>query len=451
MRRFVGCELQMANFKFSIPRYTRDKFYNPQSAIPAWEQNGLNHIWLPYTQMQTAPTPPPVVSARGVRLTLADGRELIDGLASWWCACHGYQHPYMIERMTEQLNRLSHVMFAGLANEPAYTLAARLASIAPTGLTRVFFSDSGSVAVEVALKMAVQFWWNQGNLEKRRFISFQNGYHGDTMGCMSLSDPEHSMHWSYHHYTPRQYVLPIPRDASGLADFENAASRLKTSVAGVVIEPLVQCAGGMKFHSPEILAEIYRICKKHELLFIADEIATGFGRTGAMFACDEAGIAPDIMCLGKALTGGTMGLAATLTTGAVYDAFLSDGLESALMHGPTFMGNPLACASANASLDLFEREPRLEQVQAIEAQLKEELQPCRRLKQVVDVRVKGAIGVVQLSQPGQEYIMALRRQFVAEGVWLRPFGDVVYIMPAFTISSEELTKLTRAVFNVLAK
>jgi len=416
----------------------------------SWEpEAGLSHVWLPYTQMQTAPTPLPVVSAEGVRLRLADGRELIDGTASWWCACHGYQHPHLIRAMTEQLQKLTHVMFAGLANEPAYTLAARLAAIAPAGLSRVFFSDSGSVAVEIAMKMAVQFWLNVGKPEKRKFISFENGYHGDTMGCMSLSHREFSMHAAYRHYLPAQHVLPLPRDAAGLEALDRAASQLKPKTAGLIIEPLVQCAGGMKFHTPDILSAIWHICKRHDLLFIADEIATGFGRTGTVFACAQAGITPDIMCLGKALTGGTIGLAATLTTEAVFDRFLSSRSEQALMHGPTFMGNALACAAANASLDLFEREPRLLQVRHIEARLQNALAACRKRKRVVDVRVKGAIGVVQLRQADPTYIQTLRQKLVEAGVWLRPFGDVIYIIPAFTIGDEDLTTLARAVYDAL--
>ncbi len=418
--------------------------------IPEWATAGFNHIWLPYTQMQTAPLPLPVISASGVRLTLADGRELIDGIASWWCACHGYQHPHLVKEISSQLDRLSHVMFAGLAHEPAYTLAHRLVSMAPKGLSRVFFSDSGSVAVEVAMKMAAQFWSNRKEPDKRKFICFQNGYHGDTMGGMSLADPDTGMHRVLNHYMPEQHVFDIPKNRSDLAAFVESLQRIRETAAGLVIEPLVQAAGGMKFHSPEMLAEIHQLCKRHRILFIADEIATGFGRTGSMFACEEVGITPDIMCLGKALTGGMVGLAATLATEEVFESFLSDRLETALMHGPTFMANPIACTAANASLDLFEGEPRIAQIQAIETQLQEELKPCHKLENVVDVRVKGAIGVVQLSNASGGYILALRERFIEEGVWLRPFSNVVYIMPAFTISPTELTRLTDAVFKILA-
>ena len=322
--------------------------------------------------------------------------------------------------------------------------------MAPKGLSRVFFSDSGSIAVEVAMKMAAQFWSNRKEPDKRKFICFRNGYHGDTMGGMSLADPETGMHRALNHYMPEQYVFDIPNNRTDLVVFAESLEEVKETVAGLVIEPLVQAAGGMKFHSPETVAEIHRLCKEHQILFIADEIATGFGRTGSMFACEEAGITPDIMCLGKALTGGTVGLAATLATEEVFEAFLSDRLETALMHGPTFMANPIACAAANASLDLFENEPRIVQIQAIETQLRKELKPCHKLENVADVRVKGAIGVIQLSNASGEYILALRQQFIEKGVWLRPFSDVVYIMPAFTITSIELTQLTNTVFKVLA-
>ncbi len=420
-------------------------------STPYWLSDALQHIWLPYTQMKSAPSPLPVVSAQGSRIRLADGNELIDGIASWWSACHGYQHPHIVKQIRSQLDSLSHIMFGGLAHEPAYKLAARLVNITPKGLSRVFFSDSGSTAVEVAMKMAVQYWYNNGNHQKSKFVCFRHAYHGDTMGCMSVADPDEGMHSNFNNFMPRQYVMDIPNDEYSLAEFKEMLDGIKRSVAAVIIEPLVQCAGGMKFHSADILAEIHRICKARDILFIADEVATGFGRTGSIFACDEAGITPDIMCLGKALTGGFIGLAATLASDKVFEAFLSDKLEAAFMHGPTFMANPLACAAANASLDLFEQEPRMQQVEDIEMQLREELRPCRKLDNVVDVRVKGAIGVVQLDNPDWNYICELRRQFISKGVWLRPFGDMIYIMPAFTILSNELGQLTKSVQEILAQ
>jgi len=419
-------------------------------AIAEWEKEGFGHIWLPYTQMKNCLMPLPVVSASNCTIKLEDGRELIDGIASWWSACHGYSHPHITEKVIRQIKKLPHIMLGGLAHEQAYILAKRLTEIVTPGLERVFFSDSGSVAIEVAMKMATQFWFNKENHKKNKFICFRNGYHGDTMGPMSLTDPDQSMHKAFNNYMPKQYVVDIPNDEYSFAEFSSLVEGIKKTVAGIVIEPLVQGAGGMKFHSADILAEIYRICKKNDIIFIADEIATGFGRTGSMFACEEAGISPDIMCLGKALTGGTCGLAATLATKEIFEAFLSDNPDTALMHGPTFMGNPIACAAANASLDLFEKEPRLEQINRIEEQLLEELASCRKFSNVIDVRIKGAIGVVQLNKPSNEYILELRKKFIEKNVWLRPFGDIIYIMPAFTISKKELSKLTKSVYEVLS-
>lgn len=402
------------------------------------------HLWLPYTQMQIAPEPLSVVSTSGCKIKLADGCELIDGISSWWSACHGYNHPHIVATMEKQLRTMPHVMFAGLTHEPATTLAQRLCKITPEGLNKVFFGDSGSVAVEIALKIALQYWRNSGKPHKDRFVCFKNGYHGDTLGAMSVSDPEKSLHKAFRNSVIKQYVVDIPSDEYGFEEFESLLSAEKNNIAGLIIEPLLQGAGGMKFHSADVVAEIYRIAKKHNILFIADEIATGFGRTGSMFACDEAGISPDIMCLGKALTGGVITLGATLTTNEIFNAFLSDNPEDAFMHGPTFMANPLACSGANASLDLFEKEPRLKQIEKIEEQLVSELAACKTLSGVVDVRVKGAIGVVQVDTTKID-VYALRTKFIEHGVWLRPFKDIIYIMPPFTISENELSTLTSAV------
>lgn len=410
----------------------------------------LEHVWLPYTQMQHCPAPLHVVGAEGVQLQLADGRTLIDGVSSWWTACHGYGHPHIRNTVAKQLDILPHVMFAGLGHDAAYTLAARLASITPAGLNRVFFSDSGSTSVEVAMKMAVQYWRNQGEPARNRFISFQHGYHGDTMGAMSLADPEDWVHKAFNHYGPAQICSPIPRSEKDWADFKALLEQHAYESAAVIIEPLVQGAGGFRLHSPETLATLRSLTNEAGLLFIADEVATGFGRTGSMFACDEACITPDIMCLGKALTGGTMTLAATLATDEIFDAFLSDNISDAFMHGPTYMANPLACAAANASLDLFEQEPRLEQVAAISAQLSKELEPCRNLTNVVDVRVKGAIGVVELESCDWQTLQTLRAAFVEHGCWIRPFDRVVYLAPPFVITPDELSQLTRAIQHVLS-
>jgi len=413
----------------------------------SWYEHGLPHIWLPYCQMQVAPSPLPVVGTHGCRIVLADGRELIDGIASWWSVCHGYNHPYILESVARQLQIMPHVMFGGLVHEQALVLARRLTAMAPRGLARVFFSDSGSTSVEVALKIALQYWRNRGQLRKKRFLCFSDGYHGDTLGAMSVSDPARSMHQAFRDILPPQHVLDLPTDENRLRLLEAFLADGASDLAGMIVEPLIQGAGGMRFHDAGVLATLHALARKHELLLIADEIATGFWRTGSRFACDQAKISPDILCLGKALTGGTLGLGATLVRESVFEAFQSDDWNAALMHGPTFMANPLACAAANASLDLFERETRQGQVNAIEASLHTGLEPCRTFSHVVDVRVKGAIGVVQLAADVDVY--ALRAHFVEQGVWVRPFKDVVYLMPPLVISEEELDVLTQSVRVVL--
>lgn len=413
-----------------------------------WLHPLQRHLWRPYAQMQTAPLPLKVKATKGCRLVLEDGRELIDGVASWWTACHGYNHPHLTKAIEQQLHTMPHVMFGGLVHDPAITLAERLCAIAPEGLSRAFFSDSGSTGVEVALKMALQYWQNQGKPGKSKFVCFRHGYHGDTIGAMSVSSPETSMHKAFRTNVPMHYVLDLPTGEYSFAEFQETLAGISKMVAGVIIEPLVQCAEGMHFHSADMLEAIHRTAKENNALFIADEVATGFGRTGTMFACNEAGITPDILVLGKALTGGMLPMAATLATEEVFRGFLSDKADHALMHGPTYMANPLACATANASLDLFAHENRLGQVETIEAQLRDELKPCRRLPNVVDVRVKGAIGVVQLEHGSIDHT-AMTARFVEEGVWVRPLQDVVYLMPSFTISTDELTCLTRAVHTVI--
>jgi adenosylmethionine---8-amino-7-oxononanoate aminotransferase len=415
----------------------------------SWYETGLPHIWRPYCQMQVEALPLPVTRTRGCRIELADGRELIDGIASWWSMCHGYNHPHIVERVTRQLNTMPHVMFGGLVHEPALRLASRLCAMAPGGLGRVFFSDSGSTAVEVALKIALQYWRNRGVTGKDRFLCFTDGYHGDTAGAMAVSDPARSMHRAFRDALVEQFVVDIPTGAASLAELDARLSGIAGRLAGMIIEPLVQGAGGMRFHSPEILAALAEVAKKYHILFIADEVATGFFRTGHSFACAGAGVRPDILCLGKALTGGTLGLGATLTSEEIFEAFLSDDHDFALMHGPTFMANPLACAAANASLDLFESEPRAGQVARIEGALKTGLARCRELPDVVDVRVMGAIGVVQLAP--EVDVRALRPRFVERGVWVRPFKDIVYLMPPFVIDDEDLGVLLNAVYEVLAE
>ena len=417
--------------------------------FPDWQRQGYRNIWMPYTQMGTAPMPVPVVSTEGVYLVLADGRRIIDGLASWWSACHGYNHPHILDTVQQQLRRLPHVMFGGINHEPALTLAARLAHLLPGELNRVFFSDSGSVSVEVAMKMAVQYWRNRGEQDRNRFVSFRHAYHGDTTGAMSLCDPVNSMHAHFKGFLLEQYAHPVPETSDEFAVLDQFIEQRREHVAAVVIEPLVQGAGGMKFHSPDSLAAIAGCCRRHNVLLIADEIATGFGRTGSMFACEQAHVVPDIMCIGKALTAGTLGMAATVATDEVFEAFSSERPEHALMHGPTFMANPMSCAAAHASLDLFERHPRLDQVALIERQLAASLRPCRDLPGVVDVRTKGAVGVVQVERLYQ--VDRLRRRFLDEGVWIRPFHDMIYVTPSLTISATELDALCDALIRVITE
>jgi adenosylmethionine-8-amino-7-oxononanoate aminotransferase len=398
--------------------------------------------------MQTAPAPWRVERTEGVRLFLADGTSLIDGTSSWWTACHGYNHPHIGQAVAAQLARMPHVMLGGLVHAPALELARRLARLLPGDLDHVFFSESGSVAVEVAMKMAVQYWLNQGR-RRTRFLSFTHAYHGDTFAAMSVCDPEDGMHASFAGVMPRQLIMPLPESRAQIADFERAVATHAAELAAVILEPLVQAAGGMKFHAAETVAHIAAIARRHGVLLILDEIATGFGRCGTLFACEQAAVEPDIIALSKALTGGTLPLAATVARRHVFEAFLSDEAGHALMHGPTYMGNPLGCAAANASLDLFAREPRLEQVATIEARLAAGLAECRGLRGVRDVRVKGAIGVVQLDSVPD--VGTLCAELVREGVWIRPFGDVVYLMPPFVIEEADLERLLVALRTVLTR
>lgn len=420
----------------------------PVGGTPDWLRQGFQHLWLPYAQMRTAPMPLPVVRAEGARLYLADGTSLIDGIASWWTQAHGYNHPHIRQAVAAQLEKLPHVMLGGLANEPAMTLATRLARLLPGDLDHVFFCESGSVSVEVAMKMAIQYWINRGVQGRTRFVSFRHGYHGDTMACMSICDPDEGMHGHFKGYLPEQIVVDLPRDAAGEAAFAGMLATRGAEIAGIIVEPLVQGAGGMKFHDASVLAFLRRISDEQGHLLILDEIMTGFGRLGTMFACEQAGFVPDIITLSKALSGGTLPLSAAIARRHVFAAFLSDRPETALMHGPTYMGNPLACAAANASLDLFEREPRLLEIAAIERHMRASLEACRGLKGVVDVRVKGGIGVVQLDRAGEG--TWLRPHFLKRGVWIRPFGDVVYLAPPFIVSEAELAQLTGAIVEVVS-
>ena len=416
---------------------------------PAWLAEGAPHLWLPYTQMQTTPMALPVVKTDGVRLTLADGRELIDGTSSWWTAAHGYNHPHIREAVTAQLEKMPHVMLGGLAHEQACRLATRLSRLLPGDLGHVFFSESGSVSVEIAMKMAVQYWINNGKKGRTRFVAFKGGYHGDTLATMSVCDPDEGMHTLFKGAIAEQLICELPTDEEKTAALDAFLAAHAHQIAAVVTEPLVQGAGGMRFHDAATLGRLRALCDRHGLLLILDEIFTGFARTGTMFACEAAGIVPDFVTLSKALTGGTMALAATVARAPVFEAFLGEDGGRALMHGPTYTGNALACAAANASLDLFESEPRLAQVAAIADQLTRELAPARAIPGVRDVRVKGAIGVIELQRMGD--LNTIKRRFIEEGVFIRPFGNIVYTTPPLTIEPGDLGRLTAAMLKITAE
>ena len=416
------------------------------NAMPDWLADGLDHVWLPYAQMKTMTPPLAVLRTEGARIVLTDGRKLVDGIASWWTACHGYNNPHIRHVVEAQLAQMPHVMFGGLVHEQPLRLARRLTTMLPGDLARVFFSDSGSVAVEVALKMAAQYWINRGQPSRTRFVSFRGGYHGDTAWAMAVCDPEIGMHGQLANLAPSHPVVELPRDEDTTDALDRVLERYSEDLAGIIVEPLVQGAGGMKFHDAAVLKRMRMLADKYEILLIFDEIFTGFGRTGSMFACEQAEVVPDIITLSKAITGGTLPLAATVATRKVFDAFWSDDPQKALMHGPTFMANALACAAANASLDLFEREPRLKQAGDIAAALERGLAPCRGLPRVKDVRVKGAIGVVELDRIGD--LNAIRARFIDMGVFVRPIGNVIYLTPALTISGTELKTLTDAVVEI---
>ncbi|MDG2527431.1 adenosylmethionine--8-amino-7-oxononanoate transaminase [Caulobacter endophyticus] len=414
---------------------------------PDWLAEGAKHVWRPYCQMKTAPAPLPVVRTHGSRIVLEDGHELVDGIASWWTAVHGYNHPHIAAAVREQLEAMPHVMFGGLAHEPAYRLAARLAAILPGELDHVFFAESGSVSVEIAMKMALQFHINRGETGRTRFLSFRGGYHGDTLATMTVCDPEEGMHSLFSGVMPAQVIADLPLDEASEAALDSLLAERGGEIAAMLTEPLVQGAGGMLFHDPEVLRRLRRLADKHGVLLIFDEIFTGFGRTGELFAMQAAGIEPDIVTLSKALTGGTLPLSAAVASRKVFEAFWSDDAGAALMHGPTYMGNALASAAANASLDLFEAGTWKADVARVSAALKEGLEPCRSAPGVVDVRVLGAIGVVEFSSPVA--VGALCQAFAAKGAWIRPMGKVVYLTPAYTTPDADLAILMSAIRDVI--
>ena len=418
----------------------------PIASLEALDQR---HVWHPYGAMPAAAPALVVERAEGVHLTLGDGRRVVDGMSSWWCACHGHAHPHITAAVSAQLARMPHVMFGGLTHQPAVALAERLVAMTPAGLEHVFFADSGSVGVEVAIKMALQVGRTRGGPARTRLLALRGGYHGDTFGAMALCDPVGGMHHLFSDVLPRHLFadrppggFDAPVEEAWVAGVTALLEQHAGEVAAVVVEPVVQGAGGMWFWSPAYLRVLRELCDRHDVLLVLDEIATGFGRTGAMFAADHAGVTPDILCVGKALTGGTMTLAATLCTPAVAEA-ISTGEGGALMHGPTFMANPLACAAALASTDLLLEGSWRVTVPRIEQELRVGLEPARALPDVVDVRVLGAIGVVQLSRPVD--VAAATAAALAEGVWLRPFRDLVYTMPPFTSAPAEVAAITRAV------
>jgi len=420
-----------------------------------WLDFERNHLWHPYAPLEGALLAYPVKRAKGVTLTLENGRTLIDGMSSWWSVIHGYNHPVLNEAAKQQLDEMAHVMFGGLTHRPAAELGARLVKLTPAPLEKVFLCDSGSVSVEVAIKMVIQYWHAKGKPDKQRLLTIRSGYHGDTTGAMAVCDPQTGMHHLFTSILPQHLFAEAPTvtcdndwQDSDIADFRNLLQAHHHEIAAVILEPIVQGAGGMRFYAPEYLRRVRALCDENNILLIADEIATGFGRTGKLFACEHADISPDIICLGKAITGGYMTLAAVLATEEISHV-ISTNEPKAFMHGPTFMANPLACSVANASIDLLLDGPWQKRVATIEEAFINHLTPCADWRGVADVRIKGAIGVLELDEPVD--MPSITRRFVDKGIWVRPFGKLVYLMPPFVINEEELEQLLHAFTATVAE
>jgi adenosylmethionine-8-amino-7-oxononanoate aminotransferase len=425
-----------------------------QASTAEWLKWDRDHLWHPYSSVQNPPAMVPVVSAQGVRLRLADGRELIDGMSSWWSAIHGYNHPTLNEAAKSQIDAMSHVMFGGLTHPAAAQLGKRLVDITPAPLTKVFISDSGSVAVEVAIKMALQYWYSIGQKNKTQLLALRNGYHGDTFGAMATCDPVTGMHHLFNKVLPQHLFAQAPQTALGskassedMADITALLENHHHQLAAVIVEPIVQGAGGMHFYSGDYLNQLRALCDQYDVLLIFDEIATGFGRTGKLFGCDHTDISPDIMCVGKALTAGYLSLAATLCSDKIAEG-ICEGEAGVLMHGPTFMGNPLACSIANASIELLLSSDWQANIQRIEKRLTEHLAPAKALTSVADVRCMGAIGVIEMKQAVS--MASLQARFIDKGIWLRPFGKLVYTMPPYVISDTDLEYLCTNIVAALA-
>jgi adenosylmethionine---8-amino-7-oxononanoate aminotransferase len=408
----------------------------------------LKNLWLPYTQMKGLESLNKAIKTKNSKIFLDNGTSLIDGIASWWTACHGYNNSYIKKKILKQLNIMPHVMFGGLIHDQAISLSKRLVTNLNNKLEKVFFSDSGSVSVEIALKMSIQFWLNKGHKNKNKFIFFKNGYHGDTSAAMAICDPDEGMHSLFKGYLNKNFLLKIPDNEIDKKKFIKLIQKNKSSIAGIIIEPLVQGAGGMKFHSASTLDFIYKIKKENDIVLIYDEIATGFYRTGTMFAFQQSNSIPDILCIGKALTGGFISLAATIASKKIFNAFLSNKKNREFMHGPTYMANPLACSAANASLDLFQNKNYVNIVKEIEKSLSDQLKKFTSFSFVKEVRVKGAIGVIELFSLAKKDITWLRKKFIKNGVWLRPLGNIVYFTPPLLISKKDLNYLTQTTYQI---